>query len=32
MKLWPFTVVQGKDNKPMIQVVFKGKTEQYHPE
>lgn len=32
MKLWPFTVIQGKDNKPMIQVVFKGKTEQYHPE
>ncbi|MCB1222954.1 MAG: molecular chaperone DnaK, partial [Mesotoga sp.] len=29
---WPFTVIQGKDDKPMIQVQFKGKTEQYHPE
>ena len=32
MKLWPFTVVQGKDDKPMIQVQFKGKTETFHPE
>ncbi len=32
IKLWPFKVVQGKDDKPMIQVVFKGKTETYHPE
>lgn len=27
MKLWPFTVIQGKDDKPMIQVTFKGKVE-----
>ena len=32
MKLWPFTVIRGKDDKPMIQVKFKGKTEQFHPE
>lgn len=32
MKLWPFKVVQGKDDKPMIQVEFKGKTELFHPE
>lgn len=32
MKLWPFTVIQGKDDKPMIQVKFKGKTETFHPE
>lgn len=27
MKLWPFTVIQGKDDKPMIQITFKGKVE-----
>lgn len=32
MKLWPFNVVKGTDNKPLIQVKFKDKVEQYHPE
>lgn len=32
IKLWPFKVVQGKDDKPMIQVKYKGKTETFHPE
>lgn len=32
IKLWPFVVVQGKDDKPMIQVQYKGKTETFHPE
>ncbi len=32
MKHWPFDVVPGKDEKPMIQVKFKGKTERFHPE
>lgn len=29
---WPFKVVAGQDDKPLIQVQFKGKTETYHPE
>ena len=32
MKQWPFTVVCGDNQKPMIQVKFKGKTELFHPE
>lgn len=32
MKHWPFKVVCGADDKPLIQVQFKGKTETYHPE
>ena len=32
MKHWPFKVVCGADDKPIIQVQFKGKTETYHPE
>jgi heat shock protein 1/8 len=32
MKHWPFKVICGADNKPLIQVQFKGKTETYHPE
>lgn len=32
IKLWPFIVICGKDDKPMIQVQYKGKTETFHPE
>ena len=32
IKLWPFKVIAGSDDKPMIQVKFKGKTETFHPE
>ncbi|GLJ47044.1 hypothetical protein SUGI_0993410 [Cryptomeria japonica] len=32
MKFWPFTVVQGKDDKPLVQVTYKGETELYAPE
>ena len=32
MKHWPFKLVCGADDKPIIQVQFKGKTETYHPE
>lgn len=32
IKLWPFKVIADKDDKPKIEVVFKGETKQYHPE
>lgn len=32
MKLWPFEVVAGVDQKPKIRVQFKGKNETFHPE
>jgi len=32
MKHWPFKVVCGEGNKPMIEITFKGKKEQYAPE
>ena len=32
MKLWPFKVFSGVDNKPMISVTYKGKEEKFHPE
>ena len=32
MKLWPFTVEAGPDDKPMIVVKFKGETKKFFPE
>ncbi|CAE7491957.1 unnamed protein product [Symbiodinium natans] len=32
MKHWPFKVVRGKDDKPLVEVQFQGKTKQFHPE
>ena len=32
MKLWPFTVKGDSDNKPKIEVTFKGDKVNYHPE
>lgn len=32
MKHWPFKVIRGADDKPMIEVTFKGKIERFHPE
>lgn len=32
MKHWPFKVIPGKDNKPLIQVVYKGETKQFSAE
>jgi len=32
MKLWPFTVEAGPDDKPVIVVKFKGETKRFHPE
>ncbi|KAH6771943.1 heat shock protein 70B [Perilla frutescens var. hirtella] len=32
MKLWPFKVVPGPGEKPMIQVQFKGEEKQFSPE
>ena len=32
MKLWPFKVVSGLDDKPMIVVNYLGKEEKFHPE
>jgi heat shock protein 1/8 len=32
MKLWPFKVISGKDEKPEIQVVHKGETKKFLPE
>jgi len=32
MKLWPFTVEGGADDKPVIVVKFKGETKKFHPE
>jgi len=32
MKLWPFTVVEGSGERPVIQVTFKGETKRFFPE
>ena len=32
IKLWPFRVIAGADDKPMILVTYKGKEEKFHPE
>ena len=32
MKLWPFKVEGGHEDKPMIVVKFKGETKKFHPE
>ena len=32
MKLWPFTVEAGADDKPVVVVKFKGENKRFHPE
>ena len=32
IKLWPFKVIKGDNNKPKIEVEYKGKTETFYPE
>jgi heat shock protein 1/8 len=32
MKLWPFKVEAGPDDKPKMVVKFKGETKKFHPE
>jgi len=32
MKLWPFKVISGAGDKPMIQVQFMGEEKKFHPE
>ena len=32
IKLWPFKVIRGDNNKPKIEVEYKGKTESFYPE
>jgi len=32
MKLWPFKVEAGPEDKPMIVVKYKGETKKFHPE
>jgi heat shock protein 1/8 len=32
LKLWPFRVEAGQDDKPLIVVDFKGETKKFHPE
>ena len=32
MRHWPFKIIRGADDKPMIEVSFKGKIERFHPE
>mmetsp|Transcript_51950 Transcript_51950/g.123674 ORF Transcript_51950/g.123674 Transcript_51950/m.123674 type:complete len:707 (-) Transcript_51950:80-2200(-) len=32
MKNWPFKVVAGPEDKPMIEVQYQGKTKKFHPE
>jgi len=32
IKNWPFKVVNGKDDKPMVEVSLQGKTKRFHPE
>jgi len=32
LKTWPFKVVSGKDDKPVIEVRYEGQTKRYHPE
>ena len=32
MKLWPFKVISGPSDKPMIEVSYMGETKKFHPE
>lgn len=32
MRHWPFNIVKGENDKPLIEVTFKGKKERFHPE
>jgi heat shock protein 1/8 len=32
IKLWPFKVVRGPDDKPLIEVMVKGETRRFSPE
>ena len=32
IKLWPFKVIKGENNKPKIEVEYKGKIETFYPE
>jgi heat shock 70kDa protein 1/2/6/8 len=32
MKLWPFKVMSGPDEKPIIVVKYKGEEKKFHPE
>merc|ERR1712127_271135 len=32
VKLWPFTVESGPEDKPLIVIKFKGETKKFHPE
>lgn len=32
MQSWPFKVIEGKDKKPMIEVMVEGKKKAFHPE
>jgi len=32
MKHWPFKVIAGPDNKPMVQVTYRGETKRFAPE
>jgi len=32
MKLWPFKVIRGENNKPMIEITKGGSSKRYHPE
>jgi len=32
IKLWPFTVESGAEDKPLIVIKFKGETKKFHPE
>ena len=32
LAFWPFKVLADKDDNPLIQVEYKGKTERYRPE
>jgi len=32
MKHWPFKVVRGEGDKPMVEVQFQGNTKRFHPE
>lgn len=32
MKLWPFTVVEGAENTPLIEVEYKGEKKLFKPE
>merc|ERR1711920_477896 len=32
IKLWPFKVIAGQGDKPMIQVTFQGEEKKFHPE